>query len=127
MSGGGGAGGGGAAGFVPGQLVLVHLIHPTEKFWGVLLDLGVAGVTLRALSVDSFDDWMSQAARREPASLGLSTMFVPLFRVERMFLDEPVGQVESYRQRFERRVGLRVEDYLGLAVPDAATDEAPPS
>jgi hypothetical protein len=41
-------------------------------------------------------------------------MFVPLFRVERIFLDEPVGQVESYSQRFERRVGATVEEYLGL-------------
>ena len=123
----GGLGGGAGWGFEPGQLVLVHVINPTEKFWGVLLDLGIAGLTLRALSVNSFDDWMAQAARREPVSLGLSTMFVPLFRLERMFLDEPVGQVESYRQRFERRVGVRVEDYLGLATPETAGDETPPS
>lgn len=98
----------------PGDLVLVHLINPTEKFWGVLGELGVAGVTLRGISVSSFDDWVAQAVRREePPSLGLSTMFVPLFRVERLFLDETVGQVESYRERFRRRVGMAVEEYLG--------------
>ena len=74
----------------------------------------VAGVTLRGLNVSSFDDWMSQAARREDQTLGLSTMFVPLFRIERIFLDEPVGEVESYRQRFLNRVGISVESYLGL-------------
>jgi len=100
----------------PGDLVLVHLINPTEKFWGVLGELGVAGVTLRGISVSSFDDWVAQAARsEEPPSLGLSTMFVPLFRIERIFLDEPVGQVESYRERFRRRVGVAVEAYLGLS------------
>ncbi len=98
----------------PGSLVLVHLVNPTEKFWGILGDLGVAGVTLRGISVSSFDDWVAQAARREAPSLGLSTMFVPLFRIERIFLDEAVGDVESYRQRFQRRVGVAVEDYLGL-------------
>ena len=97
-----------------GDFVLVHLINPTEKFWGVLGDLGVAGVTLRGISVSSFDDWMAQAARREAPSLGLSTMFVPLFRIERVFLDEPVGDVESYRQRFQRRVGVTAEQYLGI-------------
>ena len=57
---------------------------------------------------------MAQASRQEDQSLGLSTMFVPLFRVERIFLDEAVGEVESYRQRFERRVGMAVERYLGM-------------
>ena len=101
-----------------GAVVIVHLINPTEKFWGLLGDLGVAGVTLRGINLTSFDDWMRQAARPGEQSLGLSTMFVPLFRVERIFLDEPVGEVESYRQRFERRVGLPVERYLGLEASD---------
>jgi hypothetical protein len=112
----------------PGALVIVHLINPTEKFWGILQDLGVAGVTLRGINVSSFDDWMAQAARRDQ-TLGLSTMFVPLFRVERVFLDEAVGEVESYRQRFARRVGIAVERYLGLGDEEppegAAADEVP--
>ena len=97
----------------PGSLVIVHLVNPTEKFWGVLQELGVAGVMLRGINVSSFDDWMAQAMRPGEQSLGLSTMFVPLFRVERIFLDEAVGEVESYRQRFQSRVGVAVERYLG--------------
>lgn len=103
-----------APGIQTGSIVLIHLINPTEKFWGVLEELAVAGVTFRGIGVDSFDDWVAQASRSEPASLGLSTMFVPLFRIERIFLDERVGQVESYGQRFERRVGVPVAQYLGL-------------
>jgi len=98
----------------PGALVIVHLVNPTEKFWGILQELGVAGVMLRGINVSSFDDWMAQAVRPGDQSLGLSTMFVPLFRVERLFLDEAVGEVESYRQRFQSRVGVPVERYLGL-------------
>jgi len=41
---------------------------------------------------------------------------VPLFRVERIFLDEQVGEVESYRVRFERRTGLSAAGVLGLDV-----------
>jgi hypothetical protein len=100
----------------PGDLVLVHVVNPNEKFWGVLVELDVAGVTLHGISVSSFDEWVSQAARRETAALGLSTMFVPLFRVERVFRDETIGQVESYAIRFERRVGVAVKDFLGLGV-----------
>lgn len=105
----------------PGTLVIIHLVNPTEKFWGILQDLGLPGVTLRGINLSSFDDWMAQAARKEDQTLGLSTMFVPLFRVERMYLDESVGEVESYRQRFSRRVGVSVEKYLrtsGEAVED---------
>jgi hypothetical protein len=97
-----------------GTIVIVHLVNPTEKFWGVLQDLGLPGVTLRGLNLSTFDDWMAQAVRPGDQTLGLSTMFVPLFRVERIFLDESVGEVESYRQRFAKRVGLSVERYLGL-------------
>jgi hypothetical protein len=110
--------------FETGDLVILHLINPSEKFWGVLAELGVAGVTLRGIGVSSFDDWMAQAARGgEEPTLGLTSMFLPLFRVERMFRDEPVGEVESYAQRFERRVGLTVYDYLGIG----SEFEAPPS
>jgi hypothetical protein len=111
----------------PGSIVIVHLINPTEKYWGLLQDLGVAGVMLRGINLTSFDDWMRQATRPGDQSLGLSTMFVPLFRVERVFLDEPVGEVESYRQRFERRVGIAVERYLGLEGFAADDDSQVPS
>ena len=103
----------------PGAIVIVYLINPTEKFLGVLQELAVAGVALRGINLATFDDWMGQAVRGKQQTLGLSTMFVPLFRVERVFLDEPVGGVESYQQRFSRRVGVPVERYLGLVEDDA--------
>jgi hypothetical protein len=114
----------------PGSIILVHLVNPTEKFWGVLYDLGVAGVQMRGISVASFGEWMLQAASKEPPSLGLSTMFVPLFRIERLYLDEPVGAVASYQQSFAERVGMPVERYLklhgGLDVhPEADAHEMP--
>lgn len=100
------------------SIVIVHLVNPTEKFWGVLQDLDPSGLVLRGLSVTSFDDWMFQVARKEHQALGLSTMFVPLFRVERIFMDEQIGEVESYRQRFQTQVGEPVEHFLGMEVPE---------
>ena len=52
---------------------------------------------------------------------------MPLFRVERLFLDEAVGEVESYAQRFRRRVGMAVERYLGLSDVAAGGDDEVPS
>ena len=106
-----------------GSILIAHLVNPTEKLWGVLHSLESTGVTLRGINVESFEDWIAQVNRDEPQALGLSTMFVPLFRIERIFLDEQVGAVESYCQRFERRVGLKVEDYLRLESADP--DEVP--
>jgi hypothetical protein len=100
------------------SIVIVHLVNPTEKFWGVLQDLDPSGLMLRGLSVTSFDDWMFQVARQEDQALGLSTMFVPLFRVERIFLDEQIGEVESYRQRFQTQVGEPVERFIGIEAPE---------
>jgi hypothetical protein len=96
-----------------GELVILHLVQPVEKFWGVLRRLAPEGVIVRGISVSSFDDWARAVARGE-SSLDLTTMFVPLFRVERIFVDEQVGEVESYRQRFERMTGVAVESHLGL-------------
>ena len=97
-----------------GSIVIVHLVNPTEKLWGLLESLDSTGVVLRGINLSSFDDWMLQALRQEKPSLGLSTTFMPMFRVERIFLDEQVGEVESYAQRFARSVGVTVDEFLGL-------------
>ena len=107
-----------------GSLVLVHLSSPPEQFWGVLLDLSPAGVTFRGLNVASFDDFLAQTANGEEPLLGFSTIFVPIFRVERIYLDEQVGVVSSYRQRFEDRVGRPVEAYVSRP---GDGDDSPPS
>ena len=107
----------------PGTIVIIHLVNPTEKLWGVLQDLGLPGVTLRAINLSSFDDWMAQAVRPGDQTLGLSTMFVPLFRVERIFIDESIGEVESYRERFAKRVGVPVEKYLRTTGEEVEEDE----
>ena len=110
-----------------GALVLVHLVNPTEKFWGTLDRLETVGVTFRGISLDSFEEWVTELARQEASGLGLATMFVPLFRVERIFLDEEVGEVESYRRRFERRVGARVEGFVRIGGETGDAEASDPS
>jgi len=69
---------------------------------------------VRAINLDSFEDWLRQIAREDEPNLGLITMFVPLFRVERIFLDEPSGAIKSFAQRFEEVVGMTLQEYLSL-------------
>src|SRR5688572_3752755 len=100
-------------GFDKDALVIVNLVNPKEKFFGVLRSVSAAGVTMRAVNLDSFEDWMHQIARDEEPNIEMITMFVPLFRVERIFLDEPAGDVKSYGQRFQSAVGRTVAEHLG--------------
>ena len=103
-------------GFEPQSLVIVNLVNPKEKFFGVLRALSPAGVTMLAVNLDSFDDWIRQIARNDDEQeIVMITMFVPLFRVERIFLDQPAGAIKSYAQRFEQVVGMSVGAYLGDA------------
>ena len=76
-------------GFEPSSRIILNLVNPREKFFGILGALSPAGITVRAINLDSFEDWVRQIAHEEEPNLGLITMFVPLFRVERIFLDEP--------------------------------------
>ena len=101
-------------GFDASSLVIVNLVNPKEKFFGVLSALSPAGITVRAINLESFEDWMRQLARGDDPNLDLITMFVPLFRVERIFLDEPSGAIRSYGQRFEQVAGVPLLTFLGM-------------
>ena len=95
-----------------GTLVLVHLVQPKEKYWGVLVSLGPAGVTLRGIDVDLFDDWARQHRNAGEPELGVATLFVPLHRIEKIFEDSRIGSVASYAERFFEIVGRDVKDVL---------------
>ncbi len=96
-----------------GTVCIFHLASPPEKLWGMLLRRDRTGVTLRGLNLSSFDDWARQVVSGGEPTLGPATMFVPMRRIERIFVDERVGAVESYRDRLERRLGTPVEELLG--------------
>lgn len=95
-----------------GSLVLLHLVEPKEKYWGLLLSLTPAGVTLRGIDVALFDDWARQHRSGGEAELGVTKLFVPLHRVEKIFEDSRVGSVASYAERFFQMVGRDVREVL---------------
>jgi hypothetical protein len=93
--------------------VVVNLQNPKEKVWGILLGIQTSGITLRGIDLNSFDDW-SRGVARGDSDMGLTTVFLPIHRVERVSLDETVGGVASLADTFEARVGQDVWTYLGL-------------
>ena len=101
-------------GLSAGHAVIVYLQAPKEKVWGLLVSLGTAGVVVRCIYLTAFDDWMRQEARGEEPYLGLTTVFYPMNRVERLERDQTMGPVISYADRFAREVGRTVHEVLGL-------------
>ena len=97
-----------------GDAVIVYLQAPKEKVWGLLVSLGTAGVVVRCIDLATFDDWMRQEARGDEPYLGLSTVFYPMNRVERMERDQTLGPVISYSDRFAREVGRSVRAVIGI-------------
>jgi hypothetical protein len=94
------------------SIVVVSLHSPREKVWGEITALNGAGVTLRGIDLNSFDDFISQVRHPEGERVGLPTVFFPMQRVERISLDEPSGSIPSMADLFERKVGRSLKDYL---------------
>ena len=109
-------------GFQDGSAAVLYLNDPKEKIWGLVISVSAAGVVLRGLRLDSFEDWMRQEARREDELLGLVTTFYPLPRIERLEEDRSVGSVVSYSQRFEEAVGCSVQDAVAAREAERAQE-----
>lgn len=96
----------------PHSIVIISLHSPKEKLWGELIAIHPAGVTLRGIDLNSFDDFIRQVVHPEGDRVGLPTLFFPMNRVERIALDEASGSIPSLGEMFERKVGRSIEDYL---------------
>lgn len=100
-----------AAVFVPGATVLVTLNSPREKFWGVLLEVSPAGISVRGLDLNSFEDFVHLVRAGEPATP--AAIFFPMHRVERMDADEHSGDIPSLRERFQQKTGRSLAHLFG--------------
>lgn len=87
----------------PGQLVLVTLQNPREKFWGLLMSLTPAGVNVRGLDLQSLDDFTQLVKSGEAATA--SAVFFPMHRVQRIELDVSNGDFPSLAQQFTAKTG----------------------
>jgi hypothetical protein len=96
------------------NVVIVSLASPKEKIWGQLLQLDARGATVRGIELNSFDDFVRQIVSREESTVGMSQVFYPMHRVERIALDEPSGSIPSLSERFQSLVGLSIQEYLGI-------------
>lgn len=93
-----------------GDVVLLVLHSPREKCWGVLGEVSSAGVFIRGIDLNSFDDWLHAIANNE-GYFGLTDQFFPMWRVERMSRDESAEGIPSLSEQFEQRTGRKVQEF----------------
>jgi hypothetical protein len=91
--------------FETGDCVVAILQNPREKIFGILDEISSAGVSLRGVDLDYFDDWSRAIASGEPY-LAMSDSFIPMWRVEKISRDESSGDSASLEEQFEARTNM---------------------
>jgi hypothetical protein len=94
------------------SIIVVSLHSPKEKFWGELLVLNQAGITVRGIDLNSFDHFVRAINEPDGERVGFPTIFFPMNRVERISLDESTGSIPSMAELFQRKIGRSLGEYL---------------
>ena len=94
------------------SIVIANLASPRQRFLGKLLEITPAGVTIRGIDLEAFEDWINHIAGQEESGVQATTTFFPLHRVEKMIQDERLGAIPSLSATFLTRVGSSIEEYL---------------
>lgn len=96
-----------------GSIVVVNLQNPKEKFVGKLIAITTAGVTLKGVEVNSFNDWMSEFSNAQLGhAIFPTTVFLPMHRVLSCYLDEDMGEVLSFGSQFRARTSREIREVL---------------
>ena len=108
--------------FSPGSLVIATLSNPREKFWGMILALVPAGLSLSGAELASFEDLTVMVRDGEPFTPAV--VFFPMHRIERIELDLPDGGLPSLSQRFLSKTGIDPAISLSPHAEKAAINSA---
>lgn len=96
--------------FAADAVVLVTLNSPREKFWGAVLNLAPAGVSVRGIDLNSLDDFIRQVKAGDLVTP--NAVFFPMHRIERIELDLRNGEIPSLQERFQSKTGLAFADLV---------------
>ena len=111
--------------FVPGAMVVVTLNTPREKFWGAILAINPAGLSIRGVGLNSFDDFIRQVNAGESAMANV--VFFPMHRIERLEIDARNFDIPSLAEGFEAKTGRKVTAMLGPQRQGSSHASAPKS
>jgi hypothetical protein len=98
--------------FKPGDLVMVVLHTPRERIWGCLLGLEASGIALRGLNLIPWEEVLTLVRTDQADQVALGTRFLPMHRVEAMYLDEASSGAPSLADTFQARTGQDPRAFL---------------
>jgi hypothetical protein len=90
--------------------VILVLHTPREKIWGVLRKINSAGVYVRGLDLNAYDEFMRAAAANE-TFYGVGENFFPMWRVEKITLDERDGDIPALYEQLEQKTGKMLAEF----------------
>lgn len=111
--------------FQAGDLVVVVLHAPRERIWGRILGLDASGIALRGVDLTPWEEILTLVRTDQADQVALGTRFLPMHRVEAMYLDEPSSGAPSLAETFHDRTGL--DPRVFLADPAASPSSSTPA
>jgi hypothetical protein len=102
-------------------VVLVTLNSPREKFWGAILNLAPAGISVRGIDLNSIEDFIRQVNAGDMVTP--NAVFFPMHRIERIELDQRNGDIPSLQERFQAKTGFAFSDLLREFSAPAVTEQ----
>ncbi len=98
--------------FHAGDLVVVLLQSPRERLWGQLLCVDVSGLALRGVDLTPWEEVLTLVRTGQADQVALGTRFLPMHRVEAMYLDEASSGAPSLADLFRSRTGQEPMAFL---------------
>ncbi len=93
------------------SIVIIYLQNPKEQIWGKIISLKEYGINIKGIEIKSFDDWLcSLNTKDESIGLGLYEVFFPMWRLEKIYLDENIEGLASLQERLENRTDIKIEE-----------------
>ncbi len=92
--------------------VVIHLHTPREKYWGLLQGTSGAGVWLTGIDLRTVEEQLNYTSADDEGFLVLSTTFFPMQRIEKITVDECLGEIPSIKNSLQRRLDVAIEDLL---------------
>jgi hypothetical protein len=86
--------------------VILVLHTPREKIWGALREINSAGVYVRGIDLNAFDEF-ARAFRAGETMYGLGEQFFPMWRIEKVSLDEADGDIPALHEQLEQKTDGR--------------------
>lgn len=101
--------------FRSNDLVVVVLQSPRERIWGRILGLDAAGIALRGVDLTPWEEVLTLVRTGQADQVALGTRFLPMHRVETLYLDEASSGAPSLADTFRDRTGQDPHVFLADA------------